>query len=187
MSKITDSISDELKEFIQAQHIFFVGTAMGDGHVNISPKGMDSFRVLGPQRVAWLNLTGSGNETATHIAANPRMTLMFCAFEGKPKILRLYGQAEVHHAGTEGFNKLIGHFQEIAGQRQLFDVRIELIQTSCGFAVPLMDFKKDRTMLKDWAEKKGEKGIQEYWKEKNGTSLDGHTTVLSETRAEDHT
>ncbi len=179
MSKILPSITAELKEFIEAQHIFFTGTAMSDGHINISPKGMDSFRVLSENRVIWLNLTGSGNETATHVEANPRMTIMFCSFESKPLILRLYGKAEVWHAGSKEFSQLAGNFPDIQGKRQIFDVSIEFIQTSCGFAVPLMDFKEERTILKEWAERKGKDEITNYWKEKNAISLDGHATSFS--------
>ncbi len=178
MGKRMESITSELQEFIEKQHLFFVGTAMKDGRVNVSPKGMDSLRVLGPNKVIWLNLTGSGNETAAHLQENPRMTIMFCAFEGKPLILRLYGTAKTYHAEDAGFEDLMIHFPDIPGKRQIFELDIDLVQSSCGFAVPLMEFQSDRTILKDWAANKGTDGIQEYWKEKNMINLDGHSTGM---------
>ncbi|MTI39750.1 pyridoxamine 5'-phosphate oxidase family protein [Fulvivirga lutimaris] len=178
MSKKLESITPELKSFIEQQKIFFVGTAMAEGTVNVSPKGMDSLRVINENRVMWLNLTGSGNETATHLQNENRITIMFCAFEGKPLILRLYGKAKVYHERDEAFEKYIDLFSTSAGARQIIEVDVELVQTSCGFAVPLMDFKEERTILKDWADKKGEEGIRDYWKEKNTVSLDGHETKI---------
>ncbi|MCA6074982.1 pyridoxamine 5'-phosphate oxidase family protein [Fulvivirga sedimenti] len=178
MGKRSESITPELQDFIEKQHIFFVGTAMTEGRVNISPKGMDSLRVLGPNKVIWLNLTGSGNETATHLQESSRMTLMFCAFEGKPQILRLYGNAITLHSGDSRFQKLMKHFPDIPGKRQVFEMEVDLVQSSCGFAVPLMDFQADRTILRDWAEQKGEEGIRDYWQEKNTVSLDGHQTGI---------
>lgn len=171
-------IPDRLREFIERQKIFFTGTAMEDGRVNVSPKGMDSFRVLGPNRVMWLNLTGSGNETAAHLAHKNRITIMFCAFEGAPMILRIYGQARVYHPGDKEFKEYIDHFPPIAGSRQLFDVEVDLVQTSCGFGVPLMDYKGDRETLRTWAEEKGSDGIEQYWKEKNTLTIDGKPTGI---------
>ncbi|WP_235298350.1 pyridoxamine 5'-phosphate oxidase family protein [Portibacter marinus] len=178
MAKQLDSLTEKLTDFINEQHIFFVGTAASDGRVNVSPKGMDTLRVTGPNELIWLNLTGSGNETAAHILQNNRMTIMFCAFEGKPLILRLYGQSEILHPRNDAFKELIKNFGDTEGARQIFRMKIDLVQTSCGFAVPLMDFQQDRSILKDWAKNKGESGIKEYWKEKNQSSLDGYKTNI---------
>ncbi len=178
MGKRLDSLTPQLTEFIQNQKMFFVGTAMAEGRVNISPKGMDTLRVLGPNKLIWLNLTGSGNETATHIQETDRMTIMFCAFEGKPLILRLYGHAKTYHVNDQEFKEYIGHFPTLSGSRQIFELDFDLVQTSCGFAVPFMDYKEDRMILKDWADKKGEDGIKDYWQEKNTVSLDGHETGM---------
>ncbi|MDH5546052.1 MAG: pyridoxamine 5'-phosphate oxidase family protein [Gammaproteobacteria bacterium] len=178
-------ISDLIRQFIEKQKVFFVATAMETGHINVSPKGMDSLRVLGPNRVVWLNVTGSGNETATHVQHSPRMTLMFCAFEGTPSILRLYGESRVIHVGEMGWKELAQHFPSIPGARQIFDVQISLVQTSCGMAVPLFDYVEDRDLLWNWAEKKGEQGIHTYWEEKNQTSIDGvASNILEKARIE---
>lgn len=178
MGKKTDSLSPKLIKFIAKQHLFFVGTAMKEGRVNISPKGMDTFKVVNANKAIWLNLTGSGNETATHVQESNRMTIMFCSFEGKPLILRLYGNAKVYHAGDDKFNPYLKEFQFTHGARQIFELEIDLVQSSCGFAVPFMDFVEDRTLLKDWSLKKGKAGVEKYWKEKNHTSLDGHQTNI---------
>lgn len=180
MGKQLDHITPELQEFIEAQPLFFVGTAMKEGRVNISPKGMDTLRVMSPNEVVWLNLTGSGNETAAHLLEDDRMTLMFCAFEGKPLILRLYGRAKTYHERDEEFQRCIKRFPELPGARQIIKMEIDLVQTSCGFGVPLMDFKEERTLLRDWAEKQGEKRLKTYWKTKNNVSLDGYPTQIAE-------
>ncbi len=180
MGKRLNSLTSNLREFIENQKMFFVGTAMSSGSVNVSPKGMDTFRVLDDNRVMWLNLTGSGNETATHLLENNRMTIMFCAFEGKPLILRLYGTAKVYHERDQEWKEYISIFPKMLGARQLIDIHINLVQTSCGFAVPFMDYKEERTLLKDWAKVKGEDGIKSYWKEKNTRSLDGYKTGIFE-------
>jgi len=173
-------IPDKLQRFIAAQQIFFVATAAADGRVNLSPKGMDSLRILDRNRVAWLNLTGSGNETAAHILENPRMTLMFAAFEGDPLILRLYGHAEVVHRNDPSWDALQALFPTIPGTRQFFDVAVDLVLTSCGMAVPYFDFVGERQLLNDWAAKKGPQGLQDYWEEKNQFSIDAKpTNILS--------
>lgn len=164
--------------FIQQQKLFFVGTATADSRVNISPKGMDSLRVIDKNRVIWLNVTGSGNETAAHVQANPRMTLMFIAFDGNPLILRLYGSAQVIHQGDEGWLELFPLFPPTPGARQIFDLRVDLVQSSCGMAVPLFDFAGERSLLNDWAVKQGEQGLREYWAKKNQTTLDGQPTHI---------
>jgi len=178
MAQQYPEITDKLKLFIEQQRIFFVGTAAADGRINVSPKGMDSLRVLEPNRVVWLNVTGSGNETAAHVLENPRMTLMFAAFAGKPMILRLYGQAGVVHRDDPQWDGLYRCFEPLPGARQIFDLAIDLVQTSCGMGVPLFDYQGDRELLNDWAEKRGDAGIRQYWQEKNQHSIDGKPTHI---------
>lgn len=178
MSKLLDSITGELKEFIENQKIFFVGTAAKDGRINVSPKGTDSFRVIEKNKIVWLNLTGSGNETAAHLLKNDRMTIMFCAFEGKPLILRLYGNAKIYHKRHEEFHKYSEMFPENTGSRQIIEMNVDLVQTSCGFAVPYMDFNEERTILNSWAKKQGKEGIETYWSTKNIESIDGFETKI---------
>ncbi|MGM0593309.1 MAG: pyridoxamine 5'-phosphate oxidase family protein [Pseudomonadota bacterium] len=173
MGKQFKELSDQHIRFIEAQKIFFVGTATADSRVNISPKGMESFKVLGPSRVVWLNLTGSGNESAAHVQQLPRMTVMFCAFEGAPLILRLYGTARVVHRKDPEWVELVGLFPSLPGTRQIFDVAIDLVQTSCGMGVPYFTYEGEREMLSEWAIKKGADGLRRYWQEKNQQSIDG--------------
>ena len=153
---------------------------MAEGRINLSPKGMDAFRVIDAGRVVWLNLTGSGNETATHLQHAPRMTIMFCAFEGRPLILRLYGSARVYHPRDKQYEEYLSLFPEIPGSRQIIEMDIELVQSSCGTGVPLMQYQADRTLLVDWALDKGQEGLQEYLGQKNQVSLDGHDTGIFE-------
>ena len=176
MSKLYAQISEKLQQFIENQKIFFVATATADGRINLSPKGMDSLRVLGANRVAWLNVTGSGNETAAHVQENPRMTLMFTAFEDDPLILRLYGTAKAIHKDDAEWQLLFPLFTPLPGARQIFDLNIDLVQTSCGMAVPIYEYVGERGQLNTWAEKKGEEGVEAYWKETNHVSLDGKPT-----------
>ena len=183
MGQRYSGISDKLVQFIEEQNIFFVGTATTDSRINISPKGMDSFRVLGPNRVAWLNVTGSGNETAAHVQESSRMTIMFCAFQGNPMILRLYGHASVVHKMDPGWNELFPLFNPIPGARQVFDLKIDLVQTSCGMGVPIFNYVEDREQLINWAIKKGEDGLREYWEKKNQLSLDGRPTNIMKKNA----
>lgn len=171
-------LSDKHIEFIKRQKIFFVGTATADSKVNISPKGMDSFRVLDQHTIVWLNVTGSGNETAAHVQSHPRMTVMFAAFEGTPMILRLYGTATAIHHNDPDWEELYRLFSPTPGARQVFRLAIDMVQTSCGMAVPLFDYVSDREQLKNWADKKGESGIKDYWQEKNQVSLDGIPTHI---------
>lgn len=168
----------KLVDFIEQQKLFFVATAARDGRVNVSPKGMDTLRVLDNTRLICLNLTGSGNETAAHLIDNNRMTLMFCSFEHNPLILRLYGRAQTLHPRDATWNALIDKFPPHPGARQIFDLRIELVQTSCGFAVPMFDFAGERNTLEAWSINKGRKGISHYWSEKNRTSIDGKPTGI---------
>jgi len=179
MAKRISSLTPELSSFIEKQKLFFVATAAAEGNVNLSPKGMDALRVIDPNRLVWLNLTGSGNETAAHLLQFNRMTIMFCAFEGPPLILRLYGTAELVHAEDEQWDSYRALFPGYHGERQIIDMKIDLVQTSCGFAVPNYEYLGDRDTLEKWAEKKGEQGIREYWQEKNKTSLDGFPTDIT--------
>jgi len=178
MGKRYPDIPDKLKQFIEEQKIFFVGTAAADGRVNVSPKGMDTLRVVDKNRVVWLNVTGSGNETSAHVQENPRMTIMFNAFEGNPMILRLYGEANVIHKNDSRWNELYSLFNPIPGARQIFDLNVDLVQTSCGMAVPFYDYVEEREQLNEWADKKGKEGIKDYWKEKNEVSLDNKPTGI---------
>lgn len=171
-------LSDKHIQFIAEQRIFFVGTATADSRVNVSPKGMDSLRVLNGNRVVWLNVTGSGNETSAHVQQDPRMTLMFCAFEGQPLILRLYGSAKVVHRKDPEWGDLISLFKPLPGARQIFDVALDLVQTSCGMSVPYYTYDGERELLNDWATKKGTEGIKRYWEEKNQMSIDGIPTNI---------
>jgi hypothetical protein len=178
MAQRYTEIPDKLVKFIEEQKIYFVGTATSDSRVNISPKGMDSLRVLGPDRVAWLNVTGSSNETAAHVQESSRMTIMFCAFQGSPMILRLYGNARVVHRNDPEWDELFSLFDPIPGARQVFDLAIDLVQTSCGMSVPILEYVEDREQLTNWAVKKGEEGLKKYWEEKNQVSLDGKPTHI---------
>lgn len=178
MAKQFQEVNDVLCRFIEAQKIYFVGTAAVDGRVNISPKGRDSLRILSATRVIWLNLTGSGNETAAHIQENGRMTLMFTAFEGPPMILRIYGTARAVHQQDADWDMLYSHFEPNTGARQIFDLSVELVQTSCGYAVPLFNYTGDRDVLDDWTERKGQEGIRQYWEDHNQFSIDGKPTNI---------
>ncbi len=178
MAKQFAQINAQLQSFIERQKVFFVGTAAATGRVNISPKGMDSLRVLGPNRVVWLNVTGSGNETAAHIATVNRMTVMFCAFDAAPTILRLYGSAQAVYPRDAAWPELMAHFPSLPGTRQLFDLTVDLVQTSCGMAVPLYDYQGDRALLNQWAEAKGPAALEDYQRQKNQISIDGLPTHL---------
>lgn len=175
------ALTEKLSEFIRRQKMFFVGTADRDGHVNVSPKGMDTLRIIDSTHLVWLNLTGSGNETAAHLAATGRITLMFCAFEGDPLILRVYGQGRAIYPHDAEWPNAAPRFPALPGARQIIDVQIALVQTSCGFGVPLFDFRAERELLRVWAEKKGPDGIRQYWQDKNQTSLDGKPIAIVKT------
>nr|WKN37183.1 pyridoxamine 5'-phosphate oxidase family protein [Tunicatimonas sp. TK19036] len=178
-------LSDEQIHWVQQQPLFFVATAplQADGHINVSPKGLDCLRVINPKTVAYLDLTGSGNETSAHIAENGRITFMWCSFDKKPKIFRTYGQGEVVLPGTDRWAELISLFPDFPGSRQIVINHIEQTKTSCGFGVPLMELQEERSTLTDWANKQGEEGIQEYQKKKNTLSLDGLPTHLAKATA----
>ncbi len=178
MAKQYEQITEAHRSFIEQQKMFFVGTAGAQGRVNVSPKGLDSLRVLNPNRVVWLSVTGSGNESAAHVLENGRMTVMFCSFEGAPMILRLYGEAKVVYPRDAEWDVLVQEFPEVPGTRQLFDLSVSMVQTSCGMAVPLYEYQEDREMLNSWAQKKGPEGIGAYWEEKNQVSIDGMPTQI---------
>jgi hypothetical protein len=175
MAKAFDHLTPVLADFVAAQRMFFVATAplADDGHVNLSPKGYDSFRVLGPNRVAYLDLTGSSAETVAHVRENARITLMFCAYEGAPQIVRLYGRGRAVLRGDTDFDELAAWFPPIPGVRSVIDVAVHRVSSSCGYAVPLMHYEGDRSRLTEWAVRKGRDGIAEYQARKNATSLDG--------------
>ena len=180
MSKFYTKITNRLQKFIEAQKIFFVATAPNSGRINLSPKGMDSFRVMNENRVLWLNVTGSGNETAAHLLENKRITIMFCSFEKVPNILRLYGKGTEIKEGDTNWNELIQLFPETPGTRQIFDITIESAQTSCGMSIPFYEFKGERNDLNDWATEQGKEGIENYWENRNQTSIDGLPTKILE-------
>jgi hypothetical protein len=181
MGKIYHAITDDLRSFIAEQPVFFVATSplAADAHVNISPKGLDTFRVVAPDRVAYLDLTGSGNETSAHLHENGRITVMFCAFAGPPRILRLYGRGRTILPGSTEWNELLPGFRMIMGARQIIDIVVERVQTSCGFGVPLMDNARPRDTLIRWAEAKGEDGLERYRSDKNVRSIDGLPAPVS--------
>jgi hypothetical protein len=178
MAQASDAISPEMTGFIRAQPIFFVATAplSPAGRVNLSPKGLDTFRVLSPNRVAYLDMTGSGNETAAHLLENRRITFMFCAFQGNPKILRLYGHGRTVLPSEIHWADLQAHFPDLPGVRQIIVADIDRVQTSCGFAVPLLEWVGHRDELANWAHKKGPAALEDYRAKKNRRSIDGLPT-----------
>lgn len=175
-----NTLSDRHMRFIKDQSLFFVATAAADGRVNMSPKGMDSLRIIDNNHISWLNLSGSGNETAAHIRSNARMTLMFCSMGEKPLILRAYGKAKVLHPRDKQWNASLTQFPTLAGSRQIFDLEIDLVQTSCGTGVPVMSFERTRAdeELVPFYEEMGPEGVQEYWARKNVQSIDGKPTGI---------
>lgn len=182
MGKTFPALLPEHEAFIKRQRIFFVGSAplSEDGHVNISPKGYDTFRIFSPTEVAYLDVTGSGNETSAHLSENGRITFMFVAFEGAPVILRLYGRGRVILPDTLEWNELIKHFVLIPGARQIIYADIQQVKTSCGMSIPLFTYSGERDALQKWAASKGEQWLEEYRREKNRVSMDGIVTPLGE-------
>lgn len=175
MGKVYEDLDERLTTFLLRQHMFFVATAplSGAGLVNLSPKGLDTFRVLGDNRVAYLDLTGSGVETIAHLRENGRITIMFCAFDGAPRIVRLYGCGRVLVPGDAEFEALAGGFPEYPGVRAVIDIAVHRVADSCGFSVPRFDFVDDREKFLEWSEAKGEDGLTEYRRKNNALSLDG--------------
>lgn len=175
MSKVYDGIDDSLEQFIARQHMFFVATAPLDrnGHLNLSPKGLDSFRVIDRRTVAYLDLTGSGVETVAHLRENGRIVILFCAFEGPPKILRLYGLGEVLEPGDSRFEEVRGLFKEIVGMRSIIVVSLDRIADSCGYAIPLYQYEGERDQLIKWGQRQGPEGLVRYRAGHNALSIDG--------------
>jgi hypothetical protein len=182
MGKFFECIQPHHMEFIERQKLFFVATAplSVEGHVNLSPKGLDSFKVLSDRRVAYMDITGSGNETSAHIFENGRITFMFCAFDGPPNILRLYGKGYTVLPGTQQWEALAPHFKLQLSTRQIIVADIHKVQTSCGFGVPLYEYVGERDHAQKWAEKKGADGLRAYQAEKNTLSLDGLPAPLQQ-------
>ncbi|NKQ34201.1 MAG: pyridoxamine 5'-phosphate oxidase family protein [Chloroflexi bacterium] len=178
MAKFYEELTPQLQDFIARQHMFFVATAPVDGRINLSPKGMDTFRALDANRVAFMNLTGSGNETAAHLAENGRITIMFCSFDEKPLILRLYGYGRALHQRDAEWDEYVGLFPEKIGNRNIILIDIKSAQTSCGFGVPFYEYLGDRDQLEKGDAKRGPDGIRQYWAEKNQVSIDGLPTHL---------
>ena len=175
MGKVFDGIDASLREWIAAQHLFFVATAPlgADGRVNVSPRGLDSLSVLDENTVAWLDLTGSGAETIAHLRENGRITLMFCSFDARPRIVRLHGRGRVVLPGDELFAEVEAAHPVHLGARAVIVVDVERVSDSCGWGVPQMDFVADRDIIRPWAEKKGPDGLDAYRAQKNAVSLDG--------------
>jgi hypothetical protein len=175
MGKLYPEIDDRLRQFIEAQHLFFVATAPSgaEGHVNLSPKGLGGFRVLGPRRLAYLDHVGSGAETIAHLRENGRIVVMFCAFEGPPRILRLHGRGRVIEPQDLEFTALRAHFVDAARARALISIELERIGDSCGYGVPLYTYHGERTQLDDWAQRKGVDALTRYQREHNAHSIDG--------------
>jgi hypothetical protein len=182
MSQFFDHIPIKLQHFIARQHVFFTASATADSRVNLSPKGSDCLRVLDEHQVVYLDQTGSGNETAAHVSTDGRLTMMFCAFEGAPMILRLYGRGRVLPRGTAPYAAVLASAyagDEPPGARQIIALDVESVQTSCGFSVPLMAFKADRETLKNWARKKGADGLRAYWLANNAETIDRIPTGMA--------
>jgi hypothetical protein len=180
MAKFYSELDQTLRDFIVEQKLFFTASAPNQGRVNLSPKGIDTFRCIDNKTVAYLDLTGSGNETAAHLHENGRLTIMFCSFSEQPLILRLYGHGKAIRPQHEEWQEFYPLFESVPGERQIVVLKIEAAQTSCGFGVPLYEFKQQRETLIAWAGKKGESGIEQYWHDKNQKSIDGLPTQIFE-------
>ncbi|HBS49583.1 MAG TPA: pyridoxamine 5'-phosphate oxidase [Rhodobacteraceae bacterium] len=176
MGKQFDRLEDAHRRFIEEQHLFFCASAAPEGRVNLSPKGMDSLRVLGADRIVWMNLTGSGNETAGYLLESPRMTLMWCSLTTRPMIMRAYGTARTLHEGDADWPALAGLFPAHRSARQIFDMAVEMVQTSCGYAVPFMDYAGERDTMQKWVDAKPDAELRAYWPERNARTLDGKPT-----------
>lgn len=178
MAKFYEELNDELIEFINQQKIFFTATAPVEGRINLSPKGMETFKCLTPHQVAYLDVTGSGNETSAHLQENGRITIMMCSFSHEPLILRLYGNGKPVMPREPEWDAIASSFTELPGMRQFIVVDLDSIQTSCGYGVPIYEFQQERQTLKQWAKGKGKDGIRQYWADKNQTSIDGLPTNI---------
>lgn len=180
MARFYPSLDARHRAFIAAQKLFFTASGTADSRINLSPKGMDSLRVLDAQRLAYLDLTGSGNETAAHLKHDGRLTLMWCSFDSEPLIVRAYGRGRAVRRQDPEWGELRHHFAALPGERQIIMLTIDSVQTSCGYAVPLYAYAGERDTLARWAEKKGVVGLLDYWREKNQRSIDGLATDLLE-------
>lgn len=178
MAQRFPELSDKLQKFIKQQKLFFVATAAADGRVNLSPKGMDSLRVLDSNTIIWLNVTGSGNETAAHLEESSRMTLMFCAFEGAPLILRTFGEARAIYPKDPQWADYFAQLEPLPGARQIYELKVDLVQTSCGAGVPLYDYVGERDALNNWNAAKSSEETRDYWREKNQFSIDNKPTHI---------
>lgn len=181
MAKDFPALNAHHRDFITRQHMFFTASAAAGAHINISPRSTDYFRVTGDNSACYLDRTGSGNETAAHLLADGRMTIMFCAVEGPPLILRLYGRGRVIHRGTGEYAGLLADLftnSEPLGARQIVWLDFDLVKTSCGYGVPLFEYQAERDTMDKWANAKGPEGIEAYWREKNLTSMDGLPTGM---------
>lgn len=174
MARSQDQITDAIADWIGRQRMFFVATAPNqDGHVNVSPKGLDTLRIIGPNRVAYLDLTGSGAETIAHLRDNGRITMMFCAFEGPPRIVRLYGTGSHVAATDQAFVEAAEPFGSQHGARAVISIDVDRVADSCGYAVPRYDYVEQRTRLTEWSDKRDDQELVAYWAEKNSSSIDG--------------
>ncbi len=180
MARFYPALEVAHRDFIAAQKMFFTASGTADSRFNLSPKGMDSLRVIDAHRVAYLDLTGSGNETAAHLRHDGRMTMMWCSFDADPLILRLYGRGRTVRRQDAEWGEWRPRFPTLPGERQIIVLEIESVQTSCGYAVPMYSFEGERDTLARWAEKKGSVGLLDYWREKNRVSIDGLPTGLLE-------
>ncbi len=186
MGKIFEEITPELSQWIEDQRLFFVGSAplQSDGHINCSPKGMDTFRILGKHEVAYLDLTGSGAETLAHVRENGRLVFMFCALSGPPKIVRLHGHGTVVTNEQPEFEDLARHFPQQAGSRSIIRCQVTRVSDSCGYGVPRYEYVGERDVLTKWVNSKDEAGLEEYRQQKNAVSIDGlpgwHTATTSD-------
>ncbi len=189
MGKVYDEIDTRMQAFIEAQRMFFVATAPLDaeGHVNVSPKGLDTFRILTPRRVAYLDYVGSGAETIAHLKENRRVVLMWCAFDGPPKIVRLHGRGEVLEPRHVDYQRLLPLFRAPRPPRAIIVVAVQRVSDSCGFGVPLYEFQGERSQLTDWAERKGTEALLDYQVQKNARSIDGLPAVTWVARGDEST
>lgn len=183
MAQEYPSLTPALRDFIARQHIFFAASAAAGTRINISPRSTREFRVIGDNEVCWLDLTGSGAETAAHMKADGRLTIMFCAFEGPPNILRLYGRGEILHRDGDEFARILKEQfgdQRPVGTRQIVRLAVDLVKTSCGYGVPAFAYERERGALDNWAANKGPDGVADYWREKNVLSMDGLPTGIAD-------
>jgi hypothetical protein len=181
MAKQFEALNSDLRDFIQRQNIFFVSSATVDSRVNISPREISALRIIDDHSVIYLDRTGSGNETAAHMLADGRLTIMFCSFSGPPQIMRLYGTGTSVGWENPEFEELISKYYggvTPLGTRQIIRLEFDLVQTSCGYGVPLFDYKGERAAIENWHDNKGPDGIQSYWEQKNLSSMDGLPTGL---------